>query len=197
MYNPMKNVPDENETLLLLKGLKQGEDGAWEEFYRRYHDMLLLSIRINLGPKLRQSLESEDIFQSVAMEAFRDLPRFEAKHKGALRHFLHKLVLNKIRDRADTFKAKKRSGAVPLTEGMMGSIPAGNEPPKYINAPVYENLENCLNLLPPPMRQILILRKIDGLSTKEAAKRIGKNEVNTRKIYSRALAKLSALMMES
>ena len=106
--------PDERRTVELLEDLRAADEGAWSELYRRYHDELLLLVRRRLGRRLRSVLESEDVLQSVALEAFRALPGFEHRGEGSLRRFLRQLVLNKIRDRADTFGAAKRAGGVPL-----------------------------------------------------------------------------------
>ncbi len=123
--------PGETRTLELLGRIHDGNDEAWNELYRLYHDELLFTIRMNLGTGLRTALESEDVLQSVALEAFKALPRFEHRGEGSLRAFLHRLVLNKIRDRADTFKAKKRAGAVPLTDTMEARIPGPGGEPTY------------------------------------------------------------------
>jgi len=182
--------PEERGSLELLARAKEGEDQAWNELFERYHDELLFSIRRRLGPALRQVLQSEDIFQSVALEAFRDLPRFEPRHEGGLRAFLHKLVLNKIRDRADTYGAQKRRGAVPLSESLAARLVA----PGYHEAERYEALEQALDRLPSEMAELLVRRKLDGESYAEIAADLGKSEAALRKVYSRGLARLCLIM---
>lgn len=182
--------PEEGRSLELLARAKEGEDQAWNELFERYHDELLFSIRRRLGPGLRKVLQSEDIFQSVALEAFRDLPRFEPRGEGSLRAFLHKLVLNKIRDRADTYGAQKRRGAVPLSD----SLAAGLAAPGYHEAERYEALEQALDRLPSEMAELLVRRKLEGESYAEIAADLGKSEAALRKVYSRGLARLSLLM---
>lgn len=189
--------PGETRTFELLGRIHDGDEAAWSELYRLYHDELLFTIRMNLGTRLRTALESEDVLQSVAMEAFKALPRFEHRGEGSLRAFLHRLVLNKIRDRADTFKAKKRSGAVPLTDSMEAGIPGPGGEPTYHNSERFLRLEKCMNRLPPEMRQVVLLRKVEGLSSKEAAARMNQSDDAGRKAYSRAMARLTLMMSES
>jgi DNA-directed RNA polymerase specialized sigma24 family protein len=100
--------------------VREGDSGAFGEIYRRYHDELLFAVRAHLGPKLRTALESEDILQSVVIDAFRALPRFEPRGPGSLKHYLHAMIVNKIRSRAEYHGAARRSGTVPPKKYMDG-----------------------------------------------------------------------------
>ncbi|MEQ8763913.1 MAG: sigma-70 family RNA polymerase sigma factor [Planctomycetota bacterium] len=184
---------DDERLADLLDRIRQGEAAAWDEFFDQYHDELLFSIRARLGTRLRGFLESEDVFQSVAIEALKALPRFEPRHPGSFKGFLNRIVLNKIRDRAAGFSAKKRAGGVPLTDSVLERTPGEvryREPERYLQ------LEQCLQKLPDDMRQVLLLRKVDGLSSRDAAEKLGRSDAATRKLYSRALARLAASMHE-
>ena len=44
------------------------------------------------------------------------------------------------------------------------------------------------------MHEMLLLRKVDGLSSKEAAQRTGRTDAAARQLYSRALARLSQIL---
>lgn len=186
-------VPIEEATLELVRRLKSGEEEAWVELYRRYHDDLLFAVRVHLGPGLRGALESEDILQSVVLDAFRALPSYEHRHSGGLRAYLHSRVVNKIRDRARRMGTLKRDGAVPLSHEIEAEL-ASTEGPTYFAGERLEQLERCLAALPPEMARVIVLRKVDGLSSQDVAARIGKSDAATRKLYSRALARLSLLM---
>jgi RNA polymerase sigma-70 factor, ECF subfamily len=181
-------APEESVSVELVRRIQGGERAAWNELFARYHDQLLLAVRLRLGAGLRRHLESEDIFQSVALEALRDLERFEYRGQGSLERYLTTLVLNKLRDRADTFAAAKRAGTVPLDELTAASL-AAREPAYH--APAFERLERALNSLPPAQRELIVLRKLEGLSGQELAVRLGTSEEAARKAYSRALAQLA------
>lgn len=56
--------------------------------------MLRWNLRV---PKLRSKLQSEDVLHSVIKDAMQDLAEFEPRGPGALDHWLHVCVLNKIR----------------------------------------------------------------------------------------------------
>ena len=188
-------LTSESRTLELVACL-QDEDSsvqgrAWSELYRRYHDELLLVVRARLGARLRAHLESEDVLQSVALEAFRAMPRFEPRGEGSLRRFLHTLVVNKIRDRADTYGAQKRAGAVPLSDALLETVPSESPQPCAYYDDAYARLERALGRLPDEMREIVVLRRLEGLPSKEVAETLGKSDGAVRKLYSRALARLA------
>ena len=189
-------VPGDEATLELVRRLRGGEEEAWRELYRRYHDDLLFAVRLHLGPALRGALESEDILQSVALDTLRALPAYEHRQPGGLRAWLHLRVVNKIRDRAAHFGAQKRAGGVPLGQEHESRLAAQDEP-TYLAGERFVKLESCMRRLPPEMARVLLLRKVDGLTSKEAAAVLKKSDEATRKLYSRALARLTLLMNES
>lgn len=188
----------EGITVELLARIRAGEEEAWEALYRRYHDDLLFAVRAHLGPGLRGNLESEDVLQSVAIQALKALPDFEPRGPGSLRHYLHKMIVNKIRDRADYHAAAKRGGGVRLASTDLHRLPdreATDREPTYQDERFVE-LERAMRLLPPEMERVLVLRRVDGLSSKEAAEVLGKSDAAVRKLYSRAVARLGTLMKE-
>ncbi len=181
----------------LVQRIRQGDRGAWDELYERYHDQLLLAVRLRLGPGLRRFLTSEDIFQSVALEAFDALGQFEYRGEGSLERYLRTLVVNKLRDRADTFGAEKRAGAVPLDEDLAATLATPGTDgggPSYHDAERYERLERALQALPAEQRELIVLRKLENLSSQEVAARLGLSDDAVRKAFSRAMARLTTLL---
>ncbi len=192
----MESIPTDSDadhlTKEIVKRIQDGDGSAWEAFYERFHDGMLLAIRCRLGSGLRTHLQSEDILQSVMLEALGELDRFRPRGPGSLKHFLHLLVTRKIQDRADYFGAAKRKGEVPLSAAM---IDARAQPePGYKDAESFEVLEAALNRLPERMREIILLRRIDGLSGAEAARVMKISNDAARKLFSRAMARLVSMM---
>jgi len=195
--DPDRRESDAEISTELVRRIQEGDDSAWPELYRRYRDPLLLSIRCRLGPKLRSHLQSEDILHSVVKDALVDLRKFEPRGANSLDHYLHVCVLNKIRVKAEYYSAKKRSGEVPLRETLHGELPdSGAGEPRYLDAERYERLERALERLPEPMREVVLLRRIENLSNLEVAEVLGKNPDATSKTYNRAIARLGMLMRE-
>lgn len=51
-------------------------------------------------------------------------------------------------------------------------------------------LEAAMARLPEDLREVIVLRKCEGYTSKEVAARIGKSDDAVRKLYSRAMARL-------
>jgi RNA polymerase sigma-70 factor (ECF subfamily) len=185
-------VPDEKTTIDLVRRAKGGEEEAWNRLFERYHDHLLLAVRLRLGRRLRSVLESGDIFQSVALEAFRDLGQFTPEGEGSFRAYLNRLVLNKITDRARYFEAAKRQGGKNLSKTGLEKLPQlGEELSYHDSSGRFESLEREIQRLPEEMREVLLMRNFDGFTSQEVARVVGKSDDAVRKIYSRAVARLA------
>jgi RNA polymerase sigma-70 factor (ECF subfamily) len=179
----------------LVRRIQQGDARAWDDLYLRYRDRLLLSIRCRLGAQLRARLESEDILHSVFKDALSDIHRFHPVHPQALNRYLHACVLNKIRSKADYHAAIKRSGEVVLSDSILEQIPnPAGASPSYVDTDRFERLERALERLPEEMREILMLRRVEELSNREAAEVMGKSPEAASKLYNRALARLAMWM---
>lgn len=181
-------------SLELVQRIQAGDTEAWERLYLRYHDALLFAIRSRLGSGLRAWLQSEDILHSVVKDALRDLERFEPRGPGSLQHYLHACVLNKIRSKAAHFGAEKRAGEQRVSSSVLDALPERGGEPRYLDGARYDRLEVGLAQLSEPMREVVLLRSVEGLSNDEAAGILGKTPAATSKLYNRALAQLGIWM---
>ncbi|MCA8976873.1 MAG: sigma-70 family RNA polymerase sigma factor [Planctomycetes bacterium] len=188
----MSSMPAAN-SIELLRRIQSGDQQAWDELYLRYRDRLLFSIRCQLGSALRQRLQSEDVLHSVVREALGSLQRFEASDEKALGRYLHQCVLNKVRKKGNFFLAQRRAGDVPLSHSLLERLPASG-PGCYLDHDRYAALEQAVDRLPEPMREVVLLRGVQGLSNREAAVAIGKSAEATSKIYQRAIARLGVAL---
>lgn len=190
----LPRAPEDQDTLDMVARVKVGDRSAGDEFYRRYRDELLLTIRAGMGPRLRAAMDSEDLLQSVALEALEQLQKFEPRGPGTLRAFLNRVVRSKLVDRARGLAARKRSGAVPLTDELEADV-SGKTEVRYSD-PRYEALEQALLALPADLREVIRMRRFDGMPSKDIASRTGRSDASVRKLYSRAMARLSMLLVE-
>lgn len=179
----------------LVASIRNGDRRAWEDLYLRFRDRILFTVRARLGSALRARLESEDILQSVVRDALEDIDRFTPRGPGSLAHWLHVCVLNKIRNKAEGFAARKRAGEVPLDEGAeIAAAPGGG--PEYLDRERFDRLERAMNTLPENLREVVILRRIEGLSNEEAAGVLGKTPEATSKLHARAMARLGLVLRD-
>ncbi len=188
----MTSLPpsDEAGSLQLLRQACSGASDAFEILYVRHRDELLLAVRAGMGPGLRAAIQSEDVLQSVAMEAFALLRRGGEPPAAGFRGLLRRIVRHRLVDKARALRREKRSGTVPLTCAEQLATPI---PPSYSD-PRYERLERALLALPADLREVLHLRRFDGLSSQEIAERTGRSDDAVRKLVSRAMARLGMLL---
>ena len=161
-------------------------------------------VHLRLGRALRAKEESQDLVQSVCREVLSELPHFEPRADATFRDWLFKTAENKIRDRWRHWQREKRSVAreveLDLTENEDASVcsdlatlctpsrhAAGREE--------VARLERAFCELPPDYREVIVLARLRGLTHAQIAERLGRTELATRTLLSRALARL-ALAME-
>lgn len=176
----------------LVERLRAGDRAAGDELFRRYRDEMLFAIRARLGTRLRGAMESEDVLQSVALEAFRDLAAFEDRGAGSFSAWLRRIVVTKIHDLSDRWTARKRDTGPLRGESALIEVAERAEPASAgYSDPRYEALERALALLPDDLREVLVLRRVEGLASREVAQRLGRTDAAVRQMHSRALARLA------
>lgn len=187
--------PDATGSLALLQQLQGGDAAAFDALYRRHRDELLLAVRAGMGPKLRAAMQSEDVLQEVAMEAFAALQRTPSPPAGGFTGLLRRMVRNRLIDRARALGRHKRRGGTALSDSIAAGL-AAPAPPSYGDAR-YQRLERALLALPADLREVIRLRRFEGLSSRDAGARLGKSDEAVRKAFSRAMAKLALLQREA
>jgi RNA polymerase sigma-70 factor (ECF subfamily) len=160
---------------LLLAGLREGDDQAYETLVRTFGGrMLAVATRI-----LRNEEDARDAVQTAYLSAFRALDRF---HGGCrLSTWLHRIVVNAA-------LMKLRSKRRRPEESIEGLLPAflddGHHAQQYSRSdlPADRLLEReetralvreCIALLPDHHRSILVMRDIEDVSTDELAALLG------------------------
>lgn len=185
----LPDAPDSAQSLELLARLRAGEGEAFAVLYRRHRNELLLAVRAGMGPKLRAAMQSEDVLQSVAREAFEVLCRNTEPPASGFTGLLRRLVRHRLIDRARALRRRGESTA--LSDVAEQAATAATL--RYSD-PRFDQLEHALRSLPADMRQIVQLRRFEGLSSQEAALRLGKSDDAVRKLFSRAIARLTMLV---
>jgi RNA polymerase sigma-70 factor (ECF subfamily) len=158
-----------------------------------------------MGKELRSKLESIDIVQDVLINVFRDLNGFTYRSEGDFLRWLSRLVENRIRGKVTKLHAGKRdirkevrldSREQTTAGGFVGTAgPIEVTTPSVIMSRREDltRLEKAIDALKPEYREIIVLTKIEGLSYKEIADRLGKSDEAVRKQVSRALEALISI----
>jgi len=155
-----------------------------------------------MGREIRSKLDSMDLVQDAFVSALEDLGDFTYKNEGDFLRWLSKIAENRIRDHLDKLHADKRNirrevplhNRVPTTEGRFVGAPepvATTTPSAIISKrEELDKLEKAIDKLRPEYREVIVLKKIEGLSYKEIGDRLGISTDAVGMLVSRAMVAL-------
>jgi RNA polymerase sigma-70 factor (subfamily 1) len=201
-------VSDPHATQILIQQVQQGDRAALDELCDRYLMRVLAVVRIRLGAKLREKVESCDIVQEVMIDALGKIKSFDFRTEGAFLKFLNQVVENRIRDEADRWAAQKRSPdrEVPLnaprSDGERNPLDIVGErsaqtPSKVVS--VREDLERLelamdrLGEKSAEYRDLIVAIKIEGRTYREIAEENQSTEDAVRMRAKRAMLSLATI----
>ena len=198
----MDSVTDQ-KTQHLVTLAKQGDQSAVDQLCRIYGERIRRIIRLRIDRKLRPKIDSVDVVQDALVLALGGLENFTYKNEGDFLRWLSKIAENKLRDILDKFHADKRDvhKEIPFrkedrsTEGDSVGVaePMRTTTPSVImrKKEALDKLEQALDKLKPEYKQVVVLKRIEGLSHAEIAERLGKNTGAVRMLLARAMAALT------
>lgn len=185
---PFNNNIDFSELVLLAK---RGDEQAFEKLYELYFAPLHRYILIRVG----DVEDADDLSQTVFIKFHKNLANWQDKGYQPSA-YLYSIARSVI---ADYFRTKSRKGQkLNNSEDILAIIADKSQNPhnNVIESEERKTLYENLKKLPQNYQEVLMLRYIQNLSSKEIAQIINKSDVATRKLISRAvksLAKISNL----
>lgn len=148
----------EGETSTLVSVVEQARQGSVEAFEE---------LAVHFGPRLyrllvlrlRSTEDARDVLQETLCAAWLDLPRLRDPRKVA--SWLAGIAVNKART------AVRRQASTPSSDLQNLEVPDESTPTSTLELSV------ALGEIPEPLRDILLMRFVLGLSEKEAAHALG------------------------
>lgn len=167
----------------LVERARDGDAGAFERLLR-IHERRVLSTAWRLLGRLE---DAEDAAQEVFLRLYRYLDRFDARR--ALEPWLYRMTVNVCRD----LGRRQRPRPISLEGSPEIVRMAAAEPDPAARATLAEErriAEEALRTLAEKERAALVLRDVEGLSTREVAGILGSSELTVRSQISRARVKI-------
>ena len=124
---------------LLLRRMHQGDEGAIEEFVRKYYPLMLRYCRLHLW----DAGEAEDVTQETFARFFRTLPQYQ--HYGKAANYLYVIAGNLCRD---SFKKARPLALDDVPELAREETPALDRK---------LDVRRALDSLPPELREAAVL----------------------------------------
>ena len=165
----------------LVKRLRNGENGAMQEFYTLYADHLTAVCSRYIVD--RDDLK--DVFQEALIHIFSHIPDFEYRGPGSLKAWASRIVVNEA---LDFLKAKKHNQLI-LTEADVAEEP-DDETLTLSDIPPDE-IQRMVKSLPLGYRTVFNLYVFENKSHREIAHLLGIKESTSSSQYNRAKSLLA------
>ncbi len=181
---------------LSIEALRQGDRAEFARFVEQYDAYVYrLALRI-----LGNRQDAEDVLQETFIKAFKHLPSFDGR--SSLSTWLYRIATNE----ALMLLRKEKGGVVSLDD----PYPNGEEEQEPIqivdwcclpeetlmNAETKQMLDQAIAQLSPALRVVVILRDLQGLSTRETSQILNISEEAVKTRLSRARLQLRQWLSE-
>jgi RNA polymerase sigma-70 factor (ECF subfamily) len=189
----------EFDTTDFLERLRTGEKSAYRLLIRRFHASLVSVACSVIGSRA----QAEEVVQDTWLTVFRGISRFEGR--SSLTTWLFAIALNRARTRV---RRERRSVSLPvvLEDGQphLGSVapsaftPAGRwaemprmwdelHPERIVgDRQLGEHVRNAIEALPSRQRAVIVMRDLDGRSSRETCELLRISPENQRVLLHRA-----------
>lgn len=157
-------------------------------------------VRLRIDAAIRHREPVSDIVQSACREVL-DNPGFEFRGEAAFRSYLCQAALHKLQARRRHWQADKRDARREAADGLpevevreVYRTTMFDPLRKAIRGEEILQLEAAFDKLPEDYREALALYRIAGMPVAQLAQHLGRTEVATRMLLSRAMARLTSIL---
>ncbi len=187
-----RTPPSDDE---LLEGLRAGDEEAFVALVGRHNHALFYVAR----SFVRNDAIAEEVVQDTWMAVVRGISKFEGR--SSIKTWLVRIVVNRARS-----TGTRESRVLPLTTSEAAVDPNRFDtnglwitPPEYFMEDaedrvtarwLSESIRSSLGNLPESQRQVVTLRDVEGLDSKEVCRLLEISEVNQRVLLHRGRSRL-------
>ena len=176
----------------VIRQVLEGNTAMFELLMRRYNERLYRAARAIV----RDDQEAEDVIQQAYVNAFTHLAQFNGTARFST--WLTRIAVNESlarvrrQGRYQTFDEELQDGA---QSAVSSEMPANPERQAFTGE-LRGLLEWAIDTLPDGMREVFVLRDVEGLSTIEVAESLGLSEDVVKTRLSRGRAALRRVLMD-
>lgn len=156
-----------------------GDLAAFDALMRRHERLVLVTALCLLG----NLPDAQDVSQEVFLRLYRNLGKLESER--AVAAWLYRVTVNLCHD-----QRRRRPSAAPVEDAAEISEPAADPQQSALAAERRQALTRSLRVLSEKERAALVLRDLEGLSTREVARTLGSSEATVRSQISKARVKV-------
>jgi RNA polymerase sigma-70 factor (ECF subfamily) len=203
----MTTVPDDSlESDRLLQQACNGSMEAFDRLFARHRNDLHRMLDLRMDPRLRQRVDPSDLVQEAHLEAVRRLDQYTRRRPMPFRIWLRRIAYERLlmmrrRHVEAGRRAVGRELAIPDNTSMQLAqhVLAGGPTPSQamVRDELVVRVREAMQRLAETDREVLIMRNLEGLSTREVADSLGIEPAAVSKRYGRALLRLKAILTPS
>ena len=174
----------------IVNRVVDGQTALYEVLMRRHNERVYRAAR----SIVRDEDEAEDVMQQAYVNAYVNLRQFDRRAKFST--WLTKIAINEALGRA---RKRGRYDAVDFTEEENQAVerqPSNNPEHEAFAGELRSLLEASIDELPDGLREVFMLREVDGLNTAETADCLGVSEDVVKTRLSRSRAALRSQLAE-
>lgn len=175
----------------LVDRVTAGDTASFEVLMRRHNQRVFRVARA----VLRGNRDAEDVMQQAYVNAFTHLRQFNGSARFST-------WLTKIAVHESLARVRRRGRYEPFDEALtnvepfMSRNPQENPERQAFTGELRRLLEWAIDTLPDGMREVFVLREVEGLSTSETAESLGVSEDVVKTRLSRGRAALRWVLLE-
>jgi RNA polymerase sigma-70 factor (ECF subfamily) len=175
----------------LIQQVLGGNTALFELLMRRYNERVYRAAR----SIVRNEGEAEDVMQQAYVNAFTHLRQFNGSARFPT--WLTRIAVNEALARVrHQGRYEVFDDELPNAEPFMFQSPAENPERQAFARELHGLLEWAIDRLPNGMREVFVLREVEGLNTSEVAECLGVSEDVVKTRLSRGRATLRRLLFE-
>ncbi len=200
LQQPISGAPkadmDSDRILEVAKKAKSGDKNALDTLLSYFQKPLRRIVRIRLGAKLREKIESMDIVQESLMAASQNLDKVNVDSRASILNWLSQISENRILASRQHFNAQCRdlSKEVQLSDLLGNAQEASSQSKTPLmhaeKAELDTLIDSAISKLTKSKREILIMRLYCGTNWEEVATKMQKTVPAAQEAYRRAIASL-------
>ena len=173
----------------LVKRAKNGDSKAFGELYDSHISPIYRFVLLKVSDKAN----AEDITQHVFLNAWQNIHKYESRPGIPFSSWLYRIAKNAV---IDHYRTSRDHLDIELVSEKSIVALSDESEEKIDNAFQLELVKKSLTHLRDDEQSVVILKFVDGLSTKEVASALEKTQGAIRVIQHRALKKLQKLLGE-
>jgi RNA polymerase sigma factor (sigma-70 family) len=180
-------MEDQDRTLRLVDEAQRGNREAFDRLASLFQNRVRTSVeswtRFQLGPRV----EIEEVLQDTLVRAFRSLDHFQWDGDESFFRWLCGIAKHALAQAIQDERRKRETGSAPE------AVDSGPSCSKALRQEErMDRLEKALENLTPEYRRVILLARVQGLTTGEIAARMERSPNAVKHLLGRALRQLRA-----